>query len=104
MKIEQINWEQGRIREIRFATESDNTEIILVAELYSDLKADYRKRVDIKFKNLVSIEMNFDINQLQRTSYNGNIISGLASPELVDIELSDGRLKVVASDIQVVRY
>ena len=104
MKIEEINWENGRIRELRFSTEMGESSIMLVSELYSDLKAEYRKRVDIKFQRISSICIDFDVKELEANSMNGNIEAGNVSGNSFDIQLLSGRLQIVADDIEVVRY
>lgn len=104
MKIEEINWENGRIRELRFSTEMGESSIMLVSELYSDLKADYRKRVDVKFQNISLISLGFDVKELEVSSLNGNIETGNITGNSLDIQMLSGRLQIVADDIEVVRY
>lgn len=104
MKIEDINWQNGRIRELRFLTEMKESTVILILELYSDLKAGYRKRVDIKFQNISLISIDFDVKELEANSLDGNIQKGLADATSIDIEMLQGRLQIAANDIEVVRY
>ncbi len=103
MKITEINWENGRIRELRFITEMNKSSIILVSELYSDIMAEYRKRVDIVFHKIITINLDFDIKEIEANSHGGNIQKGVANATSLDIELLNGRLQIIADDIEVVR-
>lgn len=104
MKIGEINWGNGRIREVRFVTEMETSSVIIVAELYSDLKADYRKRVDIKCESIRSIHIDFDVNELQKNSGIGNIINGEAVDNRLEVSLTKGCLLIMSEKIKVERY
>ncbi len=104
MKISEINWENGRIREVRFVTEADSSFVILVAELYSDPKADYRKRIDIKCQAIKSIKIDFDVNELQKNSGAGNIVNGVFVGNRLELTLIKGCLSIMSGKIEVERY
>lgn len=104
MRISEINWENGRIREIRFVTEADGSSTVIVAELYSDPRADYRKRVDVKCEAIYYINIDFDVNELQKNSGAGNIVNGGFVDNQLEIVLAKGRLAISAEEIKLVRY
>ncbi len=82
----------------------ETSSVIIVAEPCSDLKADYRKYVDIKCEAIQFIQIDFDVNELQKNSGIGSIINGAVIHNRLEVSLTKGCLSIMSEKIKVERY